>query len=62
MSKGKVTIPRDVRERLGLKAGDKIAWTVSSNGTLVVRPKTERLLDLVGALGGPNPPSGVSVD
>ncbi|NBW46004.1 MAG: AbrB/MazE/SpoVT family DNA-binding domain-containing protein [Betaproteobacteria bacterium] len=40
-SKGQVTVPRDVRERLGLQAGDKIAWSMLSNGTIVLRPKTE---------------------
>ena len=30
--KGQVTIPREVRERLGLQAGDKIAWSLLSNG------------------------------
>lgn len=59
--KGQVTIPRDVRERLGLQAGDKIAWTILSNGTVVVRPKTRRLSDLVGVLNQPGLPS-VSVE
>jgi AbrB family looped-hinge helix DNA binding protein len=60
-SKGQVTIPRDVRERLGLQAGDKIAWSLLSNGTVVVRPKTRRLVDLVGMLTRPGQP-GVTVD
>jgi AbrB family looped-hinge helix DNA binding protein len=60
-SKGQVTIPRDVRERLGLQAGDKIAWSLLSNGTVVVRPKTRRLADLVGMLTRPGQP-GVTVD
>lgn len=59
--KGQVTIPRDVRERLGLKAGDEIAWSLLSDGTVVVRPKTRRLVDLVGILTRPGQP-GVSVD
>jgi AbrB family looped-hinge helix DNA binding protein len=59
--KGQVTIPRDVRERLGLQAGDKIAWSLLSNGTVVVRPKTRRLVDLVGILTRPGQP-GVTVD
>lgn len=59
--KGQVTIPRDVRERLGLQAGDKIAWSLLSNGTVVVRPKTRRLADLVGMLTRPGQP-GVAVD
>ena len=59
--KGQVTIPRDVRERLGLQAGDKIAWSLLSNGTVVVRPKTRRLVNLVGMLTRPGQP-GVTVD
>ena len=59
--KGQVTIPRDVRERLGLQAGDKNAWSLLSNGTVVVRPKTRRLIDLVGMLTRPGQP-GVTVD
>ncbi len=59
--KGQVTIPRDARERLGLQAGDKIAWSLLSNGTVVVRPKTRRLVDLVGMLTRPGQP-GVTVD
>ena len=60
-SKGQVTVPRDVRERLGLQAGDKIAWSTLSNGTIVLRPKTRRLADLVGILTQPGQP-GVTVD
>ena len=60
-SKGQVTVPKDVRERLGLQAGDKIAWSMLSNGTIVLRPKTRRLASLVGMLSLPGQP-GVSVD
>jgi antitoxin PrlF len=60
-SKGQVTVPREVRERLGLQAGDKIAWSTLSNGTIVLRPKTRRLADLVGILTQPGQP-GVTVD
>ena len=60
-SKGQVTVPRDIRERLGVQAGDKITWSMLSNGTIVLRPKTRRLADLVGILTQPGQP-GVSVD
>lgn len=60
-SKGQVTVPREVRERLGLQAGDKIAWSILSNGTIVLRPKTRRLADLVGILTQPGQ-LGVTVD
>ena len=59
--KGQVTIPRELRERLSLQAGDKIAWSSLSNGTVVMRPKTRRLVDLVGMLTRPGQP-GVTVD
>lgn len=52
-SKGLVTIPRNVRERLGLQAGDKITWAVLGNGTVVVRPTKRGQVDLVG--GQPQP-------
>ncbi len=60
-SKGQVTVPRDIRERLGLQAGDKVAWSMLSNGTVVLRPRTRRLVDLVGTLTQSGQP-GVSVD
>lgn len=59
--KGQVTIPRDARERLGLQAGDKISWSLLSDGTLIARPKTRRLTALVGMLTQPGQ-AGVSVD
>ena len=49
-SKGQVTVPREIRERLGLKSGDKMAFTMLSDGTVVMRPKTRRLADLAGSL------------
>jgi len=49
-SKGQVTVPREIRDRLGLKSGDKMAFTLLSDGTVVMRPKTRRLADLAGSL------------
>jgi len=56
-TKGQVTVPREIRNRLGLKSGDKVAFTVLSDGTVVVRPKTRRLADLAGSLTRPGQPS-----
>ena len=36
-SKGQVTIPQEVRQRLGLKQGDQIAFVIE-NGVTVIRP------------------------
>jgi AbrB family looped-hinge helix DNA binding protein len=54
--KGQVTVPREIRNRLGLKSGDKVAFTLLSDGTVVVRPKTRRLADLAGFLTQPGQP------
>ena len=49
-TKGRVTVPRAIRDRLGLKSGDKVTFTLLSDGTVVVRPKSRRLADLAGSL------------
>jgi len=49
-SKGQVTIPKAVREELGLKEGDRVAFRVLEDGTVVVEPETIELLDLRGIL------------
>jgi len=35
-SKGQVTIPKEVRERLGLRTGDRIVFRFDSKGKLLV--------------------------
>ncbi len=60
-SKGQVTVPREIRDRLGLKSGDKMAFTLLSDGTVVMRPKTRRLADLAGSLSRPGQPK-VSIE
>ena len=49
-SKGQVTIPKAVRDELGLRVGDRIAFRVLDDGTVVVEPETVDLLDLAGVL------------
>lgn len=61
-SKGQVTVPREIRDRLGLKSGDKMAFTMLSDGTVVMRPKTRRLADLAGSLTRPGQPRVVVED
>jgi antitoxin PrlF len=55
-SKGQVTVPREIRDRLGLKSGDKVAFAMLSDGTVVMRPKTRRLAALAGSLTRPGQP------
>jgi len=49
-SKGQVTIPKAVRDELGLREGDRVAFRVLDDGTVVVEPETIDLLDLAGSL------------
>ena len=49
-SKGQITIPKAVREELGLTEGDRVAFRVLEDGSVIVEPETVDLLDLKGAL------------
>ncbi|MGH7557327.1 MAG: AbrB/MazE/SpoVT family DNA-binding domain-containing protein [Gemmatimonadota bacterium] len=37
-SKGQVTIPKAVRDRLGLRPGDRLEFSIESDGTMTVEP------------------------
>jgi AbrB family looped-hinge helix DNA binding protein len=54
--KGQMTVPREIRDRLGLKSRDKMAFTMLSDGTVVMRLKTRRLADLAGSRARPGQP------
>lgn len=49
-SKGQVTVPKSIREALGLKPGDAVSFT-AKDGAAILRPaKTWTLDDLCGSL------------
>lgn len=54
-SKGQTTIPKQVRDALGIKEGTPLRWKLE-HGVLTVRAKTKRLEDFAGMLG--QPPNG----
>lgn len=60
-TKGQTTIPKEIRERLGLEPGDKLTFTALSDGTVVMRAKTRKLLELAGSLTRADQPS-VGID
>jgi AbrB family looped-hinge helix DNA binding protein len=47
-SKGQITIPIEVREDLGLKAGDRVSFIKGENGEYVLRPRTGSIKNLRG--------------
>ncbi len=50
-SKGQVTIPKAVRDKLGIAEGDEIVFRVEKNRALLA--KTPNLLELAGAVDVP---------
>ena len=50
-SKGQTTIPKDLRERLAIKTGDRITYTPLPDGTVLLRVKNRSVKDLAGILG-----------
>lgn len=52
-SKGQTTIPKDIRDALGLQPSDELVFTLLSDGSVVMRAKTRSLRDLAGAWKAP---------
>lgn len=49
-SKGQTTIPKEIRDRLGMKPGDRMSFTLMPDSTVVMRVKSKHLADLAGVL------------
>ncbi|MBK8068187.1 MAG: AbrB/MazE/SpoVT family DNA-binding domain-containing protein [Rhodanobacteraceae bacterium] len=49
-SKGQTTIPRELREQLGLVAGTRLVFTVLDDGSMLVRAKQRPVSSLRGLL------------
>ena len=51
-SKGQMTLPKEVRDRLNLKPGDRLDVSVRDHHIVLI-PKTLHIADLVGVLPRP---------
>ncbi len=60
-SKGQVTIPKAIRERLGLSEGDTLEFSIDDSGRIVARP-TPRREGVCGVLREFAPEQPVTVD
>jgi AbrB family looped-hinge helix DNA binding protein len=59
-SKAQTTIPKSVRERLNLKAGDRVEFIVQDDGTALMIPATVRVAELEGILPTPKKPVSIT--
>ncbi len=59
-SKGQVTIPIEVRNRLGLRAGSRLAFVRTPSGSYEIHAQSASIGDLKGAV--PPPAEPVTLD
>ena len=52
-SKGQTTIPKDIRDGLGLAPGDQLDFHLLSNGSVSLRARRGTLNDFIGILRKP---------
>lgn len=53
-SKGQITLPKEIREQLGLVVGSKLDFSIEADGSLRVRPLHRGAADLFGLLHDPD--------
>jgi antitoxin PrlF len=51
-SKGQVTLPVELRDRLGIEAGDRVVFVEQADGTFALRVRSGTLASLRGILHG----------
>lgn len=49
-SKGQTTIPKEIRDSLNMKAGDRMTFTLMPDATVVMRVKSKSITELAGTL------------
>ena len=52
-AKGQTTVPADVRALVHASPGTRLVWSVTPDGTIIVRAKTKSILDMAGMLKAP---------
>lgn len=49
-SKGQTTIPKEIRDGVGMKPGDRMTFTLMPDGTVLIRVKRKSVAQLAGVL------------
>ncbi len=61
-SKGQLTVPKEVRERLGLHPGDRVEFRIEKDGTARMVPATRKVADVARMLSAYAREKPVSVE
>lgn len=61
-SKGQITVPKEIREALGVRPGDRLAFRSREDGSVVVEAETVDLMTLRGTLKPKRKHKGVTVE
>lgn len=62
MAKGQVTIPKDIREVLGVTSGDRISFIVEGSTVRIVNSAVYAMQMLQGEMAGEAEASGLTTD
>ena len=57
-SKGQITVPREIRRRLGIRSGDKLLFESDSKGVRVRAIRNSSAFSKYRGIGNPEIPSG----
>jgi antitoxin PrlF len=49
-SKGQITVPKEIRDHLGVEPGDRISFQIGGGGEVIVQPETVDVRSLRGML------------
>ena len=55
-SKGQTTIPKEIRDHLGLVTGSRIDFAILASGEVILKPVTRDIRTLAGILHRPDQP------
>lgn len=59
-SKGQITLPKEIRLKLGLKQGDRVRFLLEEDGRVRLMPAKRDISELVGIL--PKPRRALSIE